>query len=48
MTVQPKRKTVHVVTDKLTNEEEDNLNYFLRTLKKEGLITDGEIVTNED
>ena len=31
-----KVKRVHVIADKLTNEEEDHLNYFLRTLKKEG------------
>jgi len=37
---QSKGKTVHVIADKLTDEEEDHLNYFLKTLKKEGFITD--------
>lgn len=35
-----KVKRVHVIADKLTNEEEDHLNYFLKTLKKEGWKTD--------
>ena len=40
MTVQSKRKTIHVITDKLTDEEEDHLNYFLVKMKKEGWLTD--------
>jgi len=40
MPVQSKRKTVHVITDKLTDEEEDHLNHFLRTLKEEGFNTE--------
>ena len=40
MIVQSKSKTVHVITDKLTDLEEDRLNHFLKTLKKEGFLTD--------
>jgi len=35
-----KVKRVHVIAYKLTDLEEDRLNHFLRTLKKEGFETD--------